>query len=338
MIAFKELTQITAEILSDEINYLALKNKLEDFKRWLSEVSRFDENKEISRASLSFENGVATGPTWAAFCVVDIMRTRQFVRGICKAVEDVKKKKSGPVKILYAGTGPFATLILPLLTKYNPDELQLHLFEVNEETILHLKNLIKKLEIGDYVESITCADASKHKLEKPRDVDILISETMQRGLIKEQQVPIMFNLMSQLKDEVIMIPNSIKLDLALMNTSSRLMIEKTDQLRFKRLDTIIEFDKEFIHSHLQEQNDPKKNSRFKLCKKLNFRDQIDNDFDKITILTNIQVYGEEWIAVDASSLTTPQNLIDLHQIDEKKSEISLDYVIKEIPDFEYELN
>lgn len=82
------------------------------------------------------------------------------MRGIFAAVKHLHHKKTKPVRILYAGTGPFATLVLPLITKYSPEDLQLILLEVNPQTIVHLKQLIKSLGIENYIEKIICEDAT----------------------------------------------------------------------------------------------------------------------------------------------------------------------------------
>jgi hypothetical protein len=326
---------ITDEILCDEINYQSLRNKLQDFKLLLLGLTKLDSYEPINRADIYNENGISLNTTDAAMCVVDIMRTRQFVRGIFDAVKQVQSKKSFPVRIMYAGTGPFATLILPLLTKYRSDELQLILMEVNDETRTYLDRLIVKLGLEEYVEKIISEDASKYKLDEADKVDILISETMQHGLVKEQQVPIMLNLVNQLDDDVIVIPQKIKLDLALMNTSTDLMFNNEVELRFKFLKTVLEFDKTFMLNH-EKKKGPK--NRIELCKELQFKEEGDVSYDKLVMLTSIQVFGEEWISVDSSSLTIPKTICKLDRTNESKKVISMDYVIKELPDFEYELN
>ena len=65
--------------------------------------------------------------------------------------------------------------------------------------------------------------------------------------------------------------------------------------------------------------------------------KADEEYDKLVILTSIQVFGEEWITVDSSSLTMPRNLMNRDRLDTVKKEISLSYVIGEEPDYEYEL-
>jgi hypothetical protein len=79
-------------------------------------------------------------------------------------------------------------------------------------------------------------------------------------------------------------------------------------------------------------------NRIELCKELQFKEEGDVSYDKLVMLTSIQVFGEEWISVDSSSLTIPKTICKLDRTNESKKVISMDYVIKELPDFEYELN
>lgn len=330
----ESIEKVTEEIVSNEINYQSLRSKLQEFMNFLTQLTRLELNESIKEANIQFENGIALNTKDAALCVVDIIRTRQFVRGVLKAVNDIKKQKSSTVRIMYAGTGPFAMLILPLLTRYSSDELQLTLLEVNKGTGTHLKRLIEKLEIGAYIEKIVFEDASKYKIEEKAEIDILISETMQFGLVKEQQVPIMLNLVTQLKEDIIIIPQKIKLDLALMNANTELVINNKEELRYKTLKTVLEFDRQFIQTYA---NEIKQNKQIELCKQLKFKEVADREYDRLVMLTAIQVYGDEWIDVDLSSLTIPKRILNLVDVEKTKKEIAMNYVIKEIPDFEYKL-
>ncbi|WP_046756287.1 SAM-dependent methyltransferase [Kordia jejudonensis] len=328
------IENITEELLLDDINYQSLRDKLQEFMKFLIELTQLEFHEPIKDADIQFENGIALNTRDAAMCVVDIIRTRQFIRGILKAVQHVQQQKSTTIKIMYAGTGPFAMLILPLLTKYTSDQLQLTLLEVNKDTIACLKRLIKKLEIEEYVAEIIQEDASKHKTNKKEEIDIFISETMQFGLVKEQQVPIALNLVSQLRKDVIMIPQNIKLDLTLMNADTELIINNKFESRFKVLKTVLEFDTEFIHTNAEK---IKRSNRIELCEGLQFIEETNNTFDRLAMLTSIQVYRDEWIHIDLSSLTIPKRILNIADVKPTVNSISMDYVIKEIPDFEYKL-
>ncbi len=113
------------EILKEEIHFLDLKDKLNEYSKELIQLSGLVLENEQNKKDIHHENGMALSTTFAARCIDDIIRTRQFIRGIYQAIEDLQLKKSKPITLFYAGTGPFATLSLPILTKFSPQELQL---------------------------------------------------------------------------------------------------------------------------------------------------------------------------------------------------------------------
>lgn len=253
--------------------------------------------------------------------------------GIYQAVTDKLGENTKPVHLFYAGTGPFATLILPILTRFSSEEIRLTLLDVNQRTLNYLDKVIQELSMEEYIDDILCADATAYLFEENQQVDILVSETMQQGLVKEQQVPIMINLVEQLSEDSIVIPNNIRLDLAYKNSSANLVLEGKNHLMFQHLRRLLDFTPEFIHSL----NDGTKNQqRFDLCQQLGFSTNKD-DYNQLVVLTSIQVYKNEWIDANLSSLTIPRALFDFKDLDSEKQKITLSYVIKEQPDFEVEL-
>lgn len=317
------------EILEEEINYMALEKKLSDFKTFLLEITNLDLNALEDRKDLEFDNGIALCTTFAALCAQDVMRTRQFVKGVYQAIQDVQQKKSDPVHLFYAGTGPFATLILPVLTKVSSKDLRLHLMDVNEKTLSYLDKVLKALDIQDYVEKIICGDATQYQIEHPKGIDILVSETMQHGLVKEQQVPIMMNLVSQLDKNAVVIPNNIQLNLALKSSSANFIMDWKNDLMYKQLTHLWDFTPEFIHASNPNQN------IFELSQDIDFSNE-EETYDKLVVLTNIQVYEDVWIKRDESSLTVPKIILDLNEQERRK--VSLSYIIQEQPNFEMELS
>ena len=327
------ISSLMDEILVEEINYLALEKKLQDFKTYLLDITHLDLNDLEDRKDLQYDNGIALCTTFAALCIQDVMRTRQFIRGIYQAITDKRSESQKPVHVFYAGTGPFATLLLPVLTKFDSQQIRLTLMDVNEKTLEYLDKVIQALSIEDYIDEIVCADASTYQFEEHQQVDVLVSETMQYGLVKEQQVPIMINLVRQLPKDSIVIPNNIHLDLAYKNSSADLRLEWKNHLMFKTIQPLLDFDPDFMHS-LKENGTQQ---RFELCKNLDFSEDKAS-YDELVVLTSIQVYKDDWIHVDLSSLTIPKVLFGFKDVDGDKTKLSLSYVIKEQPDFDLELS
>ncbi len=183
----------------------------------MERVSGLNQEVVVNSENIALSTGKAIGPKWAGMCLEDTTRTCKFITGIHKAIQEVlKKKPQSPVTILYAGTGPFATLILPFLSLYKPSELQLILLEVNAISIENLKKIINGFDAYEYIKAIYHCDASNFILPSEFDADILLVECMQHALLREPQVTITYNLLPQLNKEAILIPQEISLHLALI--------------------------------------------------------------------------------------------------------------------------
>ena len=144
----------------------------------------------------------------------------------------------------------------------------------------------------------------------------------------------MINLVQQLSKNAIVIPNNIHLDLAYKDTSANLLLEHKNHLIFKTIQPLLDFTPDFIYSL---KDNKKEQHRFELCKNLDFS-KNKAAYNKLVVLTSIQVYKDEWIHADLSSLTIPKELFDFNDMDANKTNISLSYAIKEQPDFEVELS
>ena len=208
------LSSITDTLLDDDTGPELLRDALDHYRDILLTASGIDLGSEESVGHTDTGQGVAIGATWAALCVDDLVRTKRFVSGLYRAVTDVAHRRPGPVHVLYAGTGPFATLALPLMTRFTPDQLQFTCLEINDNSYLAVRQLFNRLGVEDYIAEVTLADAAAYRIDSALPVDIMLSETMQYCLTEEMQVPIALNLMAQLPPETIMIPERITLLLA----------------------------------------------------------------------------------------------------------------------------
>ena len=328
----QRLNTITETLLEDIHDYADLKSALDDYKTLVLELSDINLDDHDNLKDIQFDNGIAIGLTWAARCIEDVIRTKQFVRGVYKAVTQCIKKGKQSVHLLYAGTGPFATLLLPVLSQYSPEQLQVTLLEINRRSLDNVLQLIEKLGFRDFVKDAVCDDATIHTLkEKP---DIIVSETMQHSLLKEQQVPIMLNLLSQVNDEVIVIPENIKLDLSLLDTSVHCGLEEKASKR-NPIATVWEFSRPFMETYLQLNANQITDNILEMSVPL--PESLPEVYDKLAMLTEIQVYDDVWIRYDESGLTIPKYLMDTSTIASDKTAIHLKYLLKPLPRFEYEL-
>lgn len=198
------------------------------------------ENNE-GRTDVKTQYGNAIGTFWAARCVREVFRTQRFSRGLYSSI--LKKIGQGkkPVHVLYAGTGPFATLALPIMMMLKPEEVQFTCLEINPESIDKLKQVIEFFGLGAYIKSIKQCDAALWEVDN-KTIDIVISETMNRALITEPQVAIMLNLASQLSTDVIFLPEEIKVSVSKMNRKERKPESIKELINFNRsfMQTIIQ--------------------------------------------------------------------------------------------------
>ncbi|MDG5901149.1 phytanoyl-CoA dioxygenase [Shewanella xiamenensis] len=157
--------------------------------------------------------GKAVSPTTAAQCAEDPERSRVFIQGICQAIQDKLKANSNhPVHILYAGTGPFAWLILALLPLFTVKQVRLTLLDIHRASLESVEKLLAYFDVADRVDAIICADATLWRPASTQTFDLIISETMKHLLQQEPQVQIFSHLQHFLAEDGCLIPESIELD------------------------------------------------------------------------------------------------------------------------------
>ena len=88
----KEIIRVTSEYFEDQRDYQKLLNASKEFKSILNAICEQDMDNKEGRKDIEYENGKALGTFWAALCLDDLVRTRQFIRGIDKAIKDKKEK------------------------------------------------------------------------------------------------------------------------------------------------------------------------------------------------------------------------------------------------------
>ena len=171
----------------------------------ISGVTMQNQNTE----SIFLDSGKAISTAEAAHCLLEMVRTTQFLRGIKEAFDAkiAANTTNTPITVLYAGTGPYAALVTPLLLLYRPIQLQVDLLDINEESLLSAIRVITDLGCAQFIRNTFIDDAAKIKLNTA--YDIIISETMQAALKKEPQVAIMQNLIPQCPANTIFIPEEI---------------------------------------------------------------------------------------------------------------------------------
>lgn len=164
-------------------------------------------------ARTALPSGEAISPIEAAACLFDNFRTHAFTAAVVGAISDKRRAAPDrPVTVLYAGCGPFASLLLPAFSRFGPGELQCILLDVHDEALAAAQRVLTTFGLEGFVRRIEKADASAYRV-RDRDVDVVVAECMRRGLTVEPQVAVTWNLATQLGPEVRWVPDEVWLRL-----------------------------------------------------------------------------------------------------------------------------
>jgi predicted RNA methylase len=321
------LKKITKKLITDPINYSDVRDAANELYHFFNSLSPTNNKIEKRDPHIQTDYGLAVSTESAAFCIIDFMRTRNFILAIKQAIEDkLTHHTNKPIIVLYAGTGPFASLIIPLTTVFSPDQVQFILLEINEASIVHLQKVIKKLEIQDYIINIIQADASTYCLAKEMEVDILVSETMKPALDKEPQISIISNLISQCKTDVTLIPESIKVDLAYLGKS------EIEMFAYESICELINFDTSMA---IQLKKNKNEIPVFAEGISVKINEQPDSTFSQLSLLTYIKLYKNIIMRYNESSLTIPFPIAKIESINFPVS-YNIKYNIAKHPGFSFE--
>ncbi|NQX38548.1 hypothetical protein HQN84_06795 [Pedobacter steynii] len=309
----ERLSQYSIDILHPENFHDKLAPAVMGYADLLFE--EFDVNASAGRDHIQTINGNAIGTFWAAKCIREIFRTQRFSRALYSSVLGAIGQNKRPIHVLYAGTGPFAALALPVMMMLKPEEVQFTFLEINPESIEVLEKVIDLFDLRAYVKNIHQCDASLWDVPSS-GIDIVISETMSRALIAEPQVAIMLNLASQLPKDVVFLPEEIKVSLCKLSRGSR---------EPERITELINFNKASMYSIIEHSS----------MRNWNFNDQdIQTNLsegDQLYFMTEIRINEGNILNLDDSSL----NILEKLKVNKKQGMIDLNvkYALDKRPGF-----
>jgi len=206
------LQDLTAALLDRGADPGSLRQAAQGLYDLLASASGFAGSAADTDQEKQLAGGVAISARDAARCVLDFARTAGFLRGVDAAIQEVQERHRGrPVRILYAGCGPFAPLVLPLCTRYGSDEMRLTLLEVNEGALACARRTFASLDFTDRVEDFVHGDAAAFGGESGATWDVCVIEVMQMALGKEPQVAVAAQLAPLLVDDGVLVPQRITL-------------------------------------------------------------------------------------------------------------------------------
>lgn len=323
--SLQQLKEITTALLSPASDYNTLRQSVYALKDLFSKATGFDEGDNTNQRHIPTAAGLAVSPHAAAFCIIDMMRTVKFLRGIKEAVDERLKINPGkPVLVFYAGSGPFATLLTPLTTCFSPRQLQMVLLEINEMSIAYLQKTIQHFKMAEYVKAIEKGDAVQYNIPEGYQPDILVSETMKPGLANEPQVAVVASLLPQCNRQPILIPQKIRISLCL---SGNLM---NDPEAFTELQALLELD---AITALQIKNDPVNIPALSGGVSVTLAERPEPHFTKLVLDTRITVFGNHVLGLNESGLTITVPVMDIAAIKEYPARLLFRYAMGSNPGF-----
>lgn len=305
-----ELRTLTREILDPDRALADLIPQAEALRDWFEKQAHFriDPAKDVGDGQTRLAGGLAISPALAAMCARELFRTLAFVRGLAEAIHDASHP-GRPVRVLYAGCGPYALLAVPLMTAYSREQATFTLLDIHQECLDSAQALVDSFGFADHLDGSVCADATRYRIPEDKTPDVIVSETMAVCLRNEPQVSIARNLLSQ-APHARMVPQSVSVEVGLLNWSKEHVFLPADHVgeipppaRDRiYLGKVFELDAASIHSWEGLEGDRLP------AGKVTFPSPLESRY-RPHLLTRIAVYGRNNSLQDYDcSLTMPQRL------------------------------
>ncbi len=223
-----ELRAIAHEIIKPQrelIDLIPQATALRDLFEKLSDF-RVDHSRDIATGESRLESGLAISPFLAAMCIRELFRTLAFIRGLAEAISDAMCP-GRPVRVLYAGCGPYALLAVPLMTVFSHKQAAFTLLDIHRDCLDSAKALVDAFGLQNSVDEYLCVDAARYRIPGDGKPDVIVSETMAVCLRNEPQVSIARNLLTQAPN-ALMVPQSIRIDACMLNWTKELVLVPAD--------------------------------------------------------------------------------------------------------------
>lgn len=319
----RALAEISRIIIDETQPPQALQQTLDKYSRLCAEITGITPDPGFTRWAddTLLASGVAINPQSAAFCLKDYQRSIVFMRGIYAAILDIKSHTSkDPVNILYAGCSPFASLILPLLTNFKEDDLNLFLLDIHQASLDSVHKLLSHFALDKYKVMLIQGDASCYK--HPHPLDLIVAEVMQKALEQEPQFSVTANLAPQLCHSGIFIPQAIHVSLCLahwkkekeafLNGKTKNFEQLHNRLQRHRVADLVSLLPANAASLQNSAIYNNATSKYEIALgKIRIPDVTQLDTFDALLLTNIEVYRQHKLEDYSSEITLPHKCYEL---------------------------
>ena len=214
-----QLAELARAIADPQRTPAMLTGEAQQLRRMVERHSSLsiDATRHMTEGESILPNGSAISPVQAALCAREPLRSAAFIQGLALAVTQ-RLHEDRPVRVLYAGCGPYALLALPLMALFSPHQLHFSIIEVHQDALAAARALIDKLGFTGHVSDFICTDAATYRIPAGATPDVIVSETMNTALGKEPQVAIMRQLAAQAPGAAL-VPAAVTVHLGLARRS-----------------------------------------------------------------------------------------------------------------------
>ncbi|MEO6039224.1 MAG: hypothetical protein ABIQ93_12495 [Saprospiraceae bacterium] len=296
------------------------------------QLSGLDPDDPEFQGNRQLAQGKALAPVWAAYCLLDFGRTRIFLRGLLGAIQAARQRFPGiQIHVLYAGCGPFASLIVPLIPLLKKHSVAFTLLEISPESLGYLEKIIAAFQLSPWIRDIVLTDATEYQLDKASPVHVLVGEMLQTGLQQEPQVAAMLNLAPQLTTGGFLVPQSIIVQAGLLhpgrNQARMLSLEAKAGDVYTLLEPAFELSQTSIAKISSEG-----------FSEIVVEIPADRNpgFRQLALFTRIRVFEDEWLEPWESVLTQPLILTTLDR-ENPPRKIGLRYQTGPAPGFNWRI-
>jgi len=217
----EQINCIETLLASDDYQTIAL--QLQNIEHIYQQVSKAELIDSSWHQSCELTNGVGISPCDAMRCFQGTSRTAKYLKAVYQQVKLlIKQYPDRPVELVYAGCGPWGSLITPLLVMFKPQQLQVTFIDIHTASLNSLKKMVKNLRCETLVSEYVNLDATQY--QHTREIDLIVTETLYNGLHSEGIVSIIRHLARQLSVKGEVIPKRIVIDANLIDMKSELKL------------------------------------------------------------------------------------------------------------------